>query len=188
MNPVFAAALEIQSFCREERWKFYFIGAVAVQRWGEPRLTQDVDLTVISGFGSEAPYVDALCTRFTTRRVDARAFALKHRVVLLRSDEGVPIDVALGAMAFEERAVTRASDFELQPGVALRICSAEDLIVFKAFAAREKDWLDIEGIAVRQRGRLDERLIWTELAPLLELKQAPDAADRLRGVLARAAT
>ncbi len=188
MNPVFAAALEIQSFCRDERWNFCFIGAVAVQRWGEPRLTQDVDLTVITGFGSEAPYVDALCTRFTTRRADARAFALKHRVVLLRSDAGVPIDVALGAMPFEERAVARASDFRLQADVALTICGAEDLIVFKAFAAREKDWLDIEGIAVRQRGRLDERLIWAELLPLLELKEAPETADRLRAVLARGAS
>jgi hypothetical protein len=35
-----------------------------------------------------------------------------------------------------------------------------------AFAGRTKDWLDIEGIAVRQAGRLDERLIWTEIVPL----------------------
>ena len=186
MNPVFAAALEIQAFCREQRWKFSFIGAVAVQRWGEPRLTQDVDLTVITGFGSEAPYVDALCDRFTTRRPDARAFALKYRVVLLRSDAGVPIDVALGAMPFEERTVARASSFTLGDDVALLTCSAEDLVVFKAFAGRDKDWLDIEGIAIRQRGRLDERVIWTELTPLLELKEDLEAADRLRQILARA--
>jgi hypothetical protein len=52
----------------------------------------------------------------------------------------------------------------IQPGVALVTCSAEDLIVFKAFAGRERDWLDIEGIALRQRGRLDEPLIWAETA------------------------
>ncbi len=39
MNPIFAAALEVQAFCRARRWKFCFIGALAVQRWGEPRLT-----------------------------------------------------------------------------------------------------------------------------------------------------
>jgi hypothetical protein len=186
VNPVFATALEVQAFCRAQRWKFCFIGAVAAQRWGEPRLTQDVDLTVITGFGSEAPYVDALCTRFATRRPDARDFALKNRVALLRGAAGVPIDVALGAMPFEEHAVERASPFEIQEGAVLTTCSAEDLIVFKAFAGREKDWLDIEGIVVRQRSRLDERLIWAELTPLLQLKEDAEAADRLRALLNRA--
>ncbi|MGH7277932.1 MAG: hypothetical protein ACREJG_04520 [Candidatus Rokuibacteriota bacterium] len=186
MNPVFSAALEIQSFCRERGWRFCFIGAVAVQRWGEPRLTQDVDLTVISGFGTETPYVDALLERFASRRPDAREFALRNRVVLARSGSGVPIDVALGAMPFEERAVERASEFRIEEGVALLTCSAEDLVVFKAFAGREKDWLDIEGIAIRRHGRLDEKLIWAELTPLLELKEAPEAAERLRATLARA--
>lgn len=162
------------------------IGGVAVQRWGEPRLTIDVDITVITGFGSESPYVDVLLAAFTPRRPDAREFALTNRVVLVRTTPGVSIDIALGAMPFEERAVERASDYVIAPGVGLTTCSAEDLIVFKAFAGREKDWLDIEGIAVRQRGRLDETLIWTELTPLLELKEAPEAGHRLRGVLTRA--
>lgn len=185
MNPVFGAALEIQSFCRQRQWRFCFIGAVAVQRWGEPRLTQDVDLTVITGFGTEAPYVDALLGRFASRRPDAREFALHNRVVLAQSSLGVPIDVALGAMPFEERAVKRASEFRIQEGVALMTCSAEDLIMFKAFADRAKDWLYIEGIAIRQHGRLDEGLIWAELTPLLKLKEAPETAEKLRATLAR---
>lgn len=52
--------------------------------------------------------------------------------------------------------------------------------------AREKDWLDIEGIALRRRAQLDTPLIWTELRPLLELKEAPEAGDRLRRILERA--
>lgn len=38
---VLEAAIEIQSFCQRRKWRFCFIGGVAVQRWGEPRLTQD---------------------------------------------------------------------------------------------------------------------------------------------------
>ena len=186
MNPIFAAALEVQAFCRARRWKFCFIGALAVQRWGEPRLTQDIDLTVVTPFGAEEPYVDAFLDRFPGRLADAREFALQNRVVLLRSDSGIPIDVALGAMPFEERATDRATDFVLQEGVALTTCSAEDLVVLKTFAGREKDWLDIEGIALRQHGRLDENLIWAELTPLLDLKDAPEAGVRLRAILASA--
>ena len=60
-----------------------------------------------------------------------------------------------------------------------------DLIVFKAFAGRDKDWLDIEGLALRQAGRLKADLIWQELEPLLELKESPETARRLRVVLER---
>ena len=55
----------------------------------------------------------------------------------------------------------------------------------KAFGAREKDWLDIEGVLVRRRGRLDESLVWTELEPLLELKGEPGIRDRLRSLAER---
>jgi hypothetical protein len=137
----------------------------------------------MTSFGAEQPYVDALVDHFAGRIPDAWKFALYNRVVLLRSDGGIPIDVALGAMPFEQRAIDRATDFPLQEGVALRTCSAEDLIVFKAFAGRDKDWLDIERIAVRQLGRLDEGLVWSELTPLLDLKETPEDAARLRAIL-----
>lgn len=188
MNPIFAAALEIQGFCQGRGWRFCIIGALAVQRWGEPRLTQDVDVTVVTGFGAEAAYVDDLLGRFEGRLAEARDFALAHRVLLLRSAAGIPIDVALGAMPFEERAVARASGYTIDKGVTLTTCSAEDLVVFKAFAGREKDWLDIEGIALRQGRALRRDLIWAELEPLLELKgapEAPEAAERLRAILVR---
>jgi hypothetical protein len=185
VNPLFAAALAVQTFCRARQWRFCFIGALAVQRWGEPRLTLDVDVTLLTGLGAEAAFVDGLLEHFAGRIPDAREFALRHRVLLIESTAAIPIDVALGAMPFEERAVARASDFLIQEGVVLTTCSAEDLIVFKAFAGREKDWLDIEGIVTRQGDRLDEALIWTEVEPLLELKDAPEAVERLRSTLGR---
>ena len=185
MNPIFLAAREVQAFCQQRGWRFCFIGAVAVQRWGEPRLTLDVDLTLLTGFGQEERFVDPLLAGFRPRRPDARQFALRHRVVLLESASGIPLDIALGAMPFEERAVARATAFEIGGGESLLTCSAEDLVVFKAFAGRDKDWLDIEGLAQRQSGRLDETLIFGELEPLLHLKQAPEAATRLRTLLAK---
>ena len=49
MNEVIRAAAELQSVCIAQDWRFCFIGGLALQRWGEPRETVDVDLT-----GSEA--------------------------------------------------------------------------------------------------------------------------------------
>lgn len=183
MNPIFAAALEVQDFCATKGFCFCFIGGLALQRWGEPRLTHDVDLTVISGFGRESEYVDQFLSRFAPRIPDARGFALQNRVLLLLSRNAIPLDVALGAMPFEERAAARSSPFPITEGVSLRTCSAEDLIIFKAFAGRAQDWIDIEGIVIRQSRHLDADLIWQELLPLLELKEDQHTAHRLRQTL-----
>lgn len=182
-DPILAAAAQIQTFCRGRDWRFCFIGGLAVLRWGEPRLTRDADLTLITGYGSEEPYVAALLQHFSGRFPDTAAFAMANRVVLLRSDDGVPIDVALGALPFEERAVERATDFEYSPGWSLRTCGAEDLIVLKAFAGRPRDWLDIEGVVTRHGDGLNAALVLEEALPLLALKGDQGDADRLRTLL-----
>lgn len=47
MNSLFAAAAEVQSSLQPAGEKFCFIGGVALQRWGEPRLTGQIDWTLI---------------------------------------------------------------------------------------------------------------------------------------------
>ena len=55
----------------------------------------------------------------------------------------------------------------------------ENVIVMKAFAARAKDWMDVEGIITRQTGKLDWRYIRVQLKPLVELKGAPELLGEL---------
>lgn len=63
MNPLFVAAAAVQELCRERDWGFCFIGGLAVLWWGEPRLTRDIDLTILAGFGAEGAVVDGLLER-----------------------------------------------------------------------------------------------------------------------------
>ena len=182
MNPIFAAAFEVECAVNAAGFRFCFIGGVAVQRWGQPRMTADVDLTVVTGFGGEERYVDSLLGSFRGRIGDAREFALQHRTLLLAASNGVHVDVALGAMPFEERTVDRASPFAISDRESITTCSAEDLVVHKAFAGRDKDWGDIRGIVVRQ-ARLDHDVIWNELLPLLELRDDAGTEPRLRALL-----
>lgn len=183
MNPLFSAAVDVQDFCSERGWRFCFIGGIAVLKWGEPRLTLDVDLTLLTGYGNEEPFIEDLVSRFAARVDDAAGFARRHRVVLLRSDNGTPVDVALGALPFEERSVGRAVPFDIGDGSSLRVCRAEDLIVHKVFAGRDRDWVDVEGTAIRQSGALDTGLIWSELRPLLALKEDAAGEARLAEIL-----
>jgi len=58
-------------------------------------------------------------------------------------------------------------------------CSAEDLVILKVFAGRAQDWLDVEGIIVRQGAALARYLILEDARPLLDLKEDTTAEPRL---------
>jgi nucleotidyltransferase AbiEii toxin of type IV toxin-antitoxin system len=179
VNEVIQAAAELQTVCQSHDWQFCFIGGLALQRWSEPRETVDVDLSVFAGFGDEQQFSDVLLKHFTARISDAATFARERRVLLLRSSKGVGLDVAFAALPYEALIIERSSYFDYPPGIRLRTCSAEDLIVLKAFAGRGQDWVDVERIIVRQTGKLDWNYIREQLQPLAELKEAPEILDQL---------
>lgn len=179
MLEVIRAAHQLQLLCTEQSWRFCLIGGLALQRWGEPRETVDVDLTLLTGFGGEDSFIQTLLRHFEPRLEHAAEFALTHRVLLLRASSGVGLDIALAGLPFEEMAVARSSSFAFPNQILLRTCSAEDLVVMKAFAARPKDWIDVEGIIVRQTGKLDWSYIREQLKPLAELKEAPQILSDL---------
>jgi predicted nucleotidyltransferase len=179
MEMLFKQALKLAKFLQAHQWRYCFIGGIALQRWGEPRLTRDIDITIITGIGEEETYIDLLLEAYSPRFPDAKDFALKNRVLLLVTEQKIPIDVALGAVAFEEKLVDRASEFEFLPGLSLRTCSAEDLVVLKAFADRSRDWADIETVLIRQKNLLHWEYIMKELRILCDLKESPEIPGRL---------
>lgn len=64
MNDVIQAASELQAVCQSQDRQSCFIGGLALQRWGEPRETVDVDLTLLTGFGGEEPFIQTLLRHF----------------------------------------------------------------------------------------------------------------------------
>ena len=186
MKALFRTAAELSRLLSERGWQYCFIGGNALQRWGQPRLTNDIDLTILTGFGQGARYIDELLKIYNGRIPDSRGFALTNRVLLLVTKDGIPIDAALGGIAFEEKVVSRASLQEFLPGLMLPICSVEDLIVLKSFADRARDWVDVETIIVRQRKQLDWEYIFEQLRPLCQVKESLEIMghlERLRDCL-----
>lgn len=179
MNALLAAALELQSFCRHRGWQSCVIGGLAVLRWGRPRATQDVDLSLLTVFGSESEFIEPLLETMSPRVSGAAQFAADHRVLLLRASNGVPLDVALAAIPFEQRMIQRASEFDFANGCSLVTASAEDLVVQKAFAGRPRDWADVEGILARRSGNFHWQQVEEELSSLCEATDSPEALRRL---------
>ena len=182
INPLFEAGFEFQTTFQKLKWPFCFIGGLSVIRWGELRMTQDIDLCLLCGFGNEDKYIDVLLKKFKSRIVDAKDFARKNRVLLLLASNEVPVDVSLSGLPFENEMIEQATLFEFYDECSLITCTSEDLIILKAFADRTKDWVDVESIILRQGKNLDEQYIMDRLMPLCELNESVDIITKLENL------
>ena len=167
------AAVEVQSTLTAAGIPSCVIGGLAVQRWGEPRATQDVDFSVLAPVGDEQRPLNLLLRVFTPRRADALTFAQANRVLLIRSSNGVAVDVALAGSPFEVEVLDRASAWAFAPGIEVVTCSAEDLVIYKLVAARARDVADIDGFVRRQGTGLDVERIRRYGTLFAELKEEP---------------
>ncbi len=174
------AAIGLQSAWEAQGIRFCFIGGLAVQHWGEVRMTQDIDATVLTGFGNEQLLIEQLLMTLTPRISDAVRFAKLNRVLLGQDCHGVPIDVSLSGMPYETELIQRSQRREYLTGKSIQICGASDLVILKAFANRVRDWQDIRSILIRSAMELDWNLIETVLKILSELKEEPEILTNLR--------
>ncbi len=183
VNALLDAAVGIQNLLDRFGWRYCIIGGIALLRWGDARLTRDVDLALLTGFGREDEFtIPLLDAGYVGRIPDAAAFARRNRVLLVTAPNGVPVDISLAALPFEARAVERATHFEFAPGCSLKTCSAEDLLVFKLFAFRPQDLVDVESVASKWGRSLDWAYVEENLAPLAELKETPAIMQKLAGL------
>ena len=181
-NLLLESCLKLELLLNKLNWKFCFIGGVALQRWGEPRFTADADLSLLTGFSSEEKFIQELSNHYSFRRPDGADFALRYRVLLLKDVNGVSLDISLAGLPFEERSIDRSSKFNITDNIVITTCSAEDLLVHKAFANRDKDWADIYSILQRSNAGLNYDLIRSELKVLVELKEEPEIMDRINNL------
>lgn len=190
MKPLFQAAEKTQAYFESRGWRFCFIGGLALQRWGEPRLTEDVDAILYTGLKNEDRLVTELLTKFISRVEDLQAFVAQNRVALLQMPErpNVPLDVSFAGLPYEEEVINRSSQFQFGKKFKLRTCSAEDLVVLKAFAGRPQDIADVDSVLRRQRGQLDLDYIRSRLKVLADLREDPEILDRLQKMILHRAT
>ena len=71
MKNIFEEAFLLQEFLSRNKFQFCFIGGLALQRWGDLRTTNDIDLTLLTGFGGEERFIDVLLANYEGRVVSA---------------------------------------------------------------------------------------------------------------------
>lgn len=151
--PDFSALLA--GLARELRGRglpFMLIGGQAVLLHGQPRLTDDIDLT-LGVDPSRLPDILAACEALGLHPLpgDTRGF-VNETGVLPAQDRasGVRIDFIFSSTPYELQAIDRAVRVNLLD-VPVPFASAEDLLLHKLFAARPRDIEDAAGV-VRRRG------------------------------------
>ncbi len=180
MNDVFTAALQAQQVFEGHDWRYCLIGGLAVVRWGDPRTTQDADFSLLTGFGEEDRFIEILSREFAAREPDEELFARRFRVYRGFAPNGAAIDIGLAGLPYEIEMIERASVYEFRSGCNLRTCSAEDLIILKAFAGRDQDWADVANVAACQSGSLDWDLIDRNLDALCEFAENLTSVPKLQ--------
>jgi len=185
VNLQFEAAWRLHEFLTARSIPYAIIGGLAVQRWGQPRLTRDVDLTILVPPGREESVARDLVAAFPPRLADAVEFAVEHRVLPINVPGGSEADISFGLPGYEESLIDRARPYDLGDGRAVRLCSAEDLIVHKALAGRPQDLMDIEGIVVRQGTSVDVAYVRRWLTELASVAEDAEVASRFERIWAQ---
>ncbi len=135
---------------------FMLIGGQAVLLHGEPRLTQDVDLTLGVGPDRIGDVLSA-CEDLELEPVpdDPEAFARRTFVLpALDPETGIRVDLIFSTTKYETEAIRRAVRVEIG-GADVPFATAEDLIIHKLFAARPRDLEDAAGVVRRKGADLD---------------------------------
>jgi hypothetical protein len=131
---------------------FMVIGGQAVLLHGEPRLTQDIDLTL--GVGpAHLDEVLSACGALELRILpeNVREFVRSTFVLPTMDQEtDIRVDLIFSTTPYEASAIRRAVRVEVGGG-PVPFASAEDLIIHKLFAGRPRDIEDAVGV-IRRRG------------------------------------
>ena len=173
MNPL-QAAVKVARWLEGLGIRYFIIGGIALQYWGETRLTRDVDVTVLVKPEQLEVFLQEALKQFHPRIPDAVGFARQHRVLLLETENGVPIDISLGTFGYEEEAWKHSKEVEFAGIGRLRLISPEDLIIHKCVAGRARDVEDVEAILIRQKLQVDQERIRSWLKAFQEVVDTHD--------------
>ena len=129
---------------------YMVIGGQAVLIYGEPRLTRDIDVTLLATLDQLSLVLNLTESLDLEVLVEAEEFARETMVLPCRDpDTEIRVDFILADTAYEREAVQRARLVQLA-GTRVRFASPEDLVVHKILAGRARDLDDVRSILLKQ--------------------------------------
>jgi len=185
LAPLLAALRDLVAWLQATHVPGAIIGGVAASLLGRPRATRDIDAVVLLDEKDWGPFLGTgTQLGFVPRLSDPLGFAHTARVLLVRHESsGIDIDIAFGALPFEEEAIPRAVWRDIG-GIRLPLPVPEDLIIMKAVAHRPRDMADIESI-LDAHLKLDRRRVRRWVREFSTALDTPEILQDLNALLAR---
>jgi hypothetical protein len=150
-------------------------------------MTTDIDAVMLGGELTISETLRVLASRAIDPRIDdAEAFAQHNLVLLLvHRPTGVEIDLSLGWTDFERSSIA-TSEMTKFGRTLLPMARPEDLVVFKAIAARPKDVEDAVALLL-MHPNIDLAATRRRVAELAALAESPELLEGLEAMIATAA-
>ena len=163
---------------------FMLIGGQAVLLHGQPRLTEDIDIT-LGVDPTHLHVIQQVCSALGLEPLpkDVPAFVRDTFVLPARHLEtAMRVDFIFSTTPYERQAIGRAVGVILED-VSVPFATAEDLVIHKLFAGRPRDLEDAVGVVRRQGSALDWEYVerWArEFASVPGREDLPERVARLK--------
>lgn len=176
MSGLEAALAEVAGRLEERGLPYMVIGGMANLQWGEPRTTQDLDITVAV---EDSDLIQAAGELGSILVDHAPEFLARTRVLPIALREGTRVDLIVATLPYEIEAIRRARPVPIGDRT-ISVCSPEDLVLHKILSERPKDLTDVVGILRRQGDAIDFGFLDPLVDDLSRELSRPEIADRYR--------
>ena len=170
---VFENALnELASVLKNENVPYMIIGGLANAIWGYPRATLDIDVSIWVLDDQIQRLLSILEKKYVFLVKKPNDFISKTRVLPIKNNENLRIDIIFGVLPFEKDALDRAVEVKIGAS-SIKFCTAEDLILLKIISERSKDLEDVRNVLRYQKDNLDYSYLEPRIMELSDLLDRP---------------
>ncbi|MEK7449487.1 MAG: DUF6036 family nucleotidyltransferase [Planctomycetota bacterium] len=170
----------------ETDYQGMIIGGVAVIALGYPRLTTDIDSTILVSLNALEPLLKKLDTHGIDSRIENTIdFAKSNHVLLMKHrTSGINIDISLAGLPFEKKAIADRQFINFA-GVRIAIPKVEDILIYKMVASRTKDLRDVEELLLRHIDKINLAEVRNVLKQFATLLERPEIITQLEELIKR---
>lgn len=177
MNPLIKALKQIVDFLDNSEYQYMIIGGLANGLYGQPRQTFDIDVKIILSEDKLSEFIIKISDAGKVLSEDPLQFVKETGVIPVEVD-GVRIDFILANLDFEKEAIIRSERRDIS-GINTPVTTAEDLVIQKCISIRDRDWMDIKGIIVKQNQNLDWDYLLKHVKDLSEFLSNPEILAKI---------
>lgn len=187
INPLEFQLKQIKRLTSKLKIEYAVLGGVAVSIYSEPRLTFDIDVNIIL----EDEKIDGFLKKaknygFSPMPSKIKRFIKTTGVIPMKFSKNKVTgrcDFIIAQNPLEYSGIKRARTKNIY-STRIKLISPEDLIIHKITSQRPRDMEDVEGILLRQKGKLDLRYINFWLKKISKANRKPQILELFKDLMA----